>query len=234
MVRLHHIIPVLAGTCTVYAAAVPRASKPSPKNPFTNDFEKLVKQAMADWNVPGLSIAVVDDHNVFSTVSRHYSALTPCTHAHTRTHTHLAYSLTSISLIPISHIHISLTLTQRVPTHTPHTLTSHYTHYTIHTAHMLQYTHYDKHITRIAHISHIAFNYTFHLCYALHALLQSSLLKPHHHYHLHALTISGLRIRHPARRQGDAGHPLLCRFNHKGPNGRRPLQLDQLQEPLPP
>lgn len=38
--------------------------------PFTTAFDELAKTAIDTWNVPGISIAVVDGDSTFSKVSR--------------------------------------------------------------------------------------------------------------------------------------------------------------------
>lgn len=41
----------------------------APKNPFNDEFAKFAKETMEEWKVPGFSIAVVDDQDVFAEVS---------------------------------------------------------------------------------------------------------------------------------------------------------------------
>lgn len=39
------------------------------KNPFNEEFAKFATETMEEWKVPGISIAVIDDQDVFAEVS---------------------------------------------------------------------------------------------------------------------------------------------------------------------
>lgn len=39
------------------------------KNPLDEDFKTYITQAMKDWNIPGMAIAVVDGDNIYAEVS---------------------------------------------------------------------------------------------------------------------------------------------------------------------
>ena len=45
------------------------SSDAAPKNPFNGEFAKFAEETIKGWKVPGLSIAVVDDQDIFAEVS---------------------------------------------------------------------------------------------------------------------------------------------------------------------
>lgn len=47
------------------------------KSPLDEDFTSFAKQVLDEWKIPGLSIAVVDDEDVYSAVGDQTSAAEP-------------------------------------------------------------------------------------------------------------------------------------------------------------
>lgn len=52
----------------------PPADDMAANNPLTEEFEKIVLDALKEWNVPGVSIAIVDNDQIYLKV-RAFSTL---------------------------------------------------------------------------------------------------------------------------------------------------------------
>ena len=78
MVRALSVLGAASGVAVALAAHYASPAEQSPlvggnarskaKDPFTNDFEALTKDIMAQWKIPGMSIAVIDGEDVFAKV----------------------------------------------------------------------------------------------------------------------------------------------------------------------
>ena len=51
------------------------------KNPFTSEFSELVNKSLHHWKVPGISIAVIDDDDVYAEVSRAFNPARASSHS---------------------------------------------------------------------------------------------------------------------------------------------------------
>lgn len=69
---MHWILSFLSASflASSFAAAAQQAPLGGgPYFPFDDDFEKLVKQKLSEWHVPGVSIAVVHNNKTYAKVA---------------------------------------------------------------------------------------------------------------------------------------------------------------------